>query len=761
MKIIVLLLICIPAFNKLSAQVIRVSDQKENFPLNYVVITGDEGQASAVTNAKGEAPFVPFRNSGSLTFQLTGYEKISISIDSLKVLDYKVGLTKKNYTLGEVLVLGRNPNTEISKTIGKIEVLGFSALRRTNDMFLDRIINVVPGVKMETRSSTSQSHILIRGVGGKSRFGIRDVKVYYDGIPLTDADGTTGIDNIDFTSLGKVEIIKGSSSGIYGSPIGGTINLFTKRAHYQEKDLNEIITAGGDGLLRSTFNFRAGTDKINFFTNYSYQNYDGYRIHSHSKKQLFTFGGDFFVSESQTLSFLANYAYINDEFPGELDSVDFVDNPRKANQAYIDKNIGLHSKSFLLGITNIYKITENFENTSSIFLGEAFNESPIEPFYNRINMDKTGARSVFSYNTFFGANAASFSVGGETIRNFNVERHYAITADGIPGVINTDRELDLKQFNLFLQGNIEFATGTSVTASTGLSWSDYTLRDNLKSNNTDFSFSREMGTNITPGFIIKQDLSPNVNLYAQINSGFSPPTVSEISLNNGGVNPDLNPEKSVNYEIGAVGDLAEEKLHYELSLFYLNLYDSFVPQTDTSGFTKFVNAGRSANNGVEALLSYKIYEDKTGIISLVRPFITYSYNSFAYKDYTLNGIDYSGKKIPGAAPNLFNAGLDITSAAGLYFYLTYEYTDKRPLTDDNSVHTSSYSVMDAKIGFRKRLASVFTLQVYAGVNNPSGENYSPIVAVNQRSLSERGLPVYFNPAPKENYYGAINLEYHF
>ena len=74
---------------------------------------------------------------------------------------------------------------------------------------------------------------------------------------------------------------------------------------------------------------------------------------------------------------------------------------------------------------------------------------------------------------------------------------------------------------------------------------------------------------------------------------------------------------------------------------------------------------------------------------------------------------------------------------------------------------TAYYVLDAKIGFRRRLADVFTLQVYAGVNNPTGENYSPIIAVNQRSRSERGLPVYFNPAPKANYYGAINFEYHF
>ncbi len=761
MKIIFILIICASALTVLNAQTIVVVDRNENFPLNYVVITGNNSGESALTNSKGEAPFSPFKNSSSLTFQLTGYEKFTISADSLKTSGFKVGLTQKSYTLGEVLVLGRNPNTEVSKTIGKVDVLGFNYIRRTNDMYLDRIINLVPGVKMETRSSTSQSHILIRGIGGKSRFGIRDVKVYYDGIPLTDADGTTSIDNIDFTSLGKIEIIKGSSSGIYGSPVGGTVNLFTKRAHYQEKDLNEIITAGSDGLLRSTLNFRAGTNKLNFFTNYSYQNYDGYREHSHSKKQLFTFGGDFFVSESQTLSFLADYAYINDEFPGELDSVDFADNPQMANQAYIDKNIGLHSKSFLLGVTNIYKITDSFENTTSVLMGHTFNESPIEPFYNRNDMDKQGARTMFSYNSSLGDYKTTFAFGGEFIRNFNVERHYAISSTGVPGSITSDRELDLKHLNLFLQGTIFPGSSTAVTASTGLSQAEYDVRDNMKTDSIDFSLTRKLGAFFSPGILLKQNLSDKISVYAQVNSGFSAPTVSEISLSNGSVNKDLNPERSLNYEVGSDGDLFEDQLHYEVSLFYLNLYDSFIPQTDQDGFTRFVNAGKSTNKGAEVLLSYKLLENRAAFISLIRPFVTYSYNDFVFKDYKLGGTDYSGNEVPGLPHSLFNAGLDITSSTGLYLYLTYDYTGERPLTDNNSVYTDAYSVLDAKIGFRRRLADVFTLQVYAGLNNPTGENYSPIVAVNQRSKSGRGLPVYFNPAPKENYYGAINFEYHF
>jgi hypothetical protein len=50
-------------------------------------------------------------------------------------------------------------------------------------------------------------------------------------------------------------------------------------------------------------------------------------------------------------------------------------------------------------------------------------------------------------------------------------------------MINSDRELDLKHINLFLEGTINFTKSTILTASTGLSWLDYGVRDNLKTNN--------------------------------------------------------------------------------------------------------------------------------------------------------------------------------------------------------------------------------------------------------------------------------------
>lgn len=762
MKEIILAIIILFSVKFVTAQTITVVDKKTDKPLQLVVVYSNSPSISAITNPRGEVNLNLFKGADSLSFMFTGYQKITLTLDKLKEMNYKVGLAEKAYTLGEVLVLGRSPDRTMPNTIGKVDMLGFMDFKRNNDMFLDKALNLVPGVKMEVRSATSQSHILVRGIGGKSRFGIRDIKVYYDGIPITDADGTTALNDIDFTSLGKTEVIKGSSAGLYGSNIGGVINLFSKRARYQEKDLNQYVTFGSFGLLTTTTNFRAGTDKVNFYANYSYQNLDGFRDHSHSKKQFVTFGGDFFVSDVQTLSLLVNYAHINDEFPGEMDSVDFADNPTKANPAYPLKNIGINSRSFLIGVSQIYKITSNFENTSSIFMGQGSSENPIEPFFSRVSTSKVGARSVFSINTHLGNAKTSLAFGGELIRNYNVEKHYGFVPffSNNVGPINSDKEYDLKQFNLFAQAIINFNEATALTLSTGASWSNYFVQDNLKAGGIDQTNDIGLGTYYTPGVSLTHAINKDISVYAQVSTGFSPPTVSEISLSNGSINSSLKPERSINYEVGSNGNLANERFRYEISLFYLKIMDSFIAQP-VGGFTLFVNAGSSENKGLEALLSYKLLDKPGEFINTLRPFVTYSYNNFKFVDYKTPTNDYSGNKYTGIAPNLFNAGLDITTTPGFYFYATYNFVDKRPLVDDNSQYDGAYGVVDMKLGFRRRIEKEFTLQFYVGVNNLTDERYSPTIAINQRDKSSRNLPVYYNPAPGKNYYAAANFEYHF
>src|ERR1700744_3784675 len=84
------------------------------------------------------------------------------------------------------------------------------------------VLNSQPGVRAEARSPGS-SRLSIRGSLLRSPFGVRDVKIYFDDIPLTDAGGNSYLNAIDFNTVQAVEILKGPDGSLFGANSGGVV----------------------------------------------------------------------------------------------------------------------------------------------------------------------------------------------------------------------------------------------------------------------------------------------------------------------------------------------------------------------------------------------------------------------------------------------------------------------------------------------------------------------------------------------------------
>jgi len=83
---------------------------------------------------------------------------------------------------------------------------------------LDETLWLIPGLSVSNRNNPSQDpRISIRGFGARSAFGVRGIRVLRDGIPLTLPDGQTPVDYLDLESVGRVEVMRGSASSLYGN----------------------------------------------------------------------------------------------------------------------------------------------------------------------------------------------------------------------------------------------------------------------------------------------------------------------------------------------------------------------------------------------------------------------------------------------------------------------------------------------------------------------------------------------------------------
>ena len=81
----------------------------------------------------------------------------------------------------------------------------------------NNLFRFIPGMVVNNRYNLSEGdRIIIRGIGSRAQFGVSGIKILLDGIPLTFPDGQSQLNNLDLNSIGKIEIIHGPSSFLYG-----------------------------------------------------------------------------------------------------------------------------------------------------------------------------------------------------------------------------------------------------------------------------------------------------------------------------------------------------------------------------------------------------------------------------------------------------------------------------------------------------------------------------------------------------------------
>src|SRR6478609_11236085 len=145
---------------------------------------------------------------------------------SIAILAIQVSYSQTDSTkvLGEVVVSAYRSDRPISEVPSSIGSVNERDLVRFSNTSLLPAANTIPGVRMEERSPGSY-RFAIRGSSLRSPFGVRNVKFYWNGLPLTDGGGNTYLNIIDFNSIGGMEIIKGPGASLYGAGTGGVVLL--------------------------------------------------------------------------------------------------------------------------------------------------------------------------------------------------------------------------------------------------------------------------------------------------------------------------------------------------------------------------------------------------------------------------------------------------------------------------------------------------------------------------------------------------------
>src|SRR4051812_37000048 len=137
--------------------------------------------------------------------------------------------TTKPYTLPPTTVSVTRTDLPLTKVPLSIQTLDRAAISRAKPTWgLDEALANVPGVFVANRYNFSQDQrISIRGFGARSAFAVRGIKILVDGIPQTLPDGQGQLTNLELGEVDHIEVLRGSSSALFGNASGGVISIWT------------------------------------------------------------------------------------------------------------------------------------------------------------------------------------------------------------------------------------------------------------------------------------------------------------------------------------------------------------------------------------------------------------------------------------------------------------------------------------------------------------------------------------------------------
>lgn len=662
--------------------------------------------------------------------------------------------TDSSKNLSEVIVKAFEQNRQLRQTSAAINFISPSQLERFNNTNILPALNSTPGVRMEERSPGSY-RMNIRGSTLRSPFGVRNVKIYWDEIPFTDAGGNTYLNQLSYYNFNSIEIIKGPGGSLYGAGTGGVILIHSQPSTWQ-RGFDATVLGGSYGLLNTDLQVRAGPEKWQNVLNYSHQNSDGYRDHTSMYREVANWQMKILGGKKEELKLSVLYGDLYYQTPGGLTKAEYTANPRAARPkagtlpSADSAKAAIYQKTALAAITNHYTFSARFENTTTYYGAFSEIKNPTFRNYEKREEPQWGARTVFKWFTPLNRSSLQIIFGSEVQKGFFNTKTYT-NRNGKPNILQTNDNIRPSIYSLFLQGDLQLPTDWNVTA--GVSSNKASIRINRISVVNFTPVNREFRNELAPRIAVSKKMIKNLWLYGSISKGFSPPTVAEVLPSTTVISTDLQAEHGINYELGFKSSLLQQRLYVEVNAFYYRLQNAIVQRKDASNADYFANAGSTKQRGVESQASYQFVQNGHGFIQSARIWISHTWNKFNYDVFKQSTTDFSGKQLPSVAPHAVAAGFDIGSWKGLYCNLSYFYSDRIPLNDANSEFASSYNLLGVRTGYKIPIGKSFLLETVLG-----GENLFNITYSLGNDINAAGGR-YYNAAQGRNFYAGLVLKF--
>ena len=663
--------------------------------------------------------------------------------------------------LNEVIVIDTlTAKNEIGITSSKI--IGAKIFENYSPVDFISSINQVSGV-YALSGALNTNRITIRGVGSRTPYGTDKLRLYYNNIPVTNGTGFSTIEAYDLENLTSIELIKGPKGTGFGTNLGGAIILNTKQLSNSPTKFSNTSTVGSYGLLKNSLGFTHTQDDFYMTLQYGHLEIDGYRENSSFNRDGILLNSIFKLSSKSELGLLVNHIDYTAQIASSINQADFDEDPTqasftwKAAKGYEDNDYSL------VGLSHTYTANSKLKNTTSIFYTYLDHYEP-RPF-NILDeyTNGFGFRTLFSGNLPVWENNLSYTLGAELYKDEyawgTFENLYANNNGN--GSLQGDRLSKNKEFRNQLNSFaiVSYPITTKLIAQFGININKthYDFRDFFNSRSVNTSANRNFKTLALPSLDVSYSFSNSNRLYASVSRGFSNPSLEETLTPEGVINPDIIQETGINYELGMEHKSDDNRLQLDIAIYLMPIKNLLVAKR--VGNDQYIgrNAGKTRHQGLDLDWSYRF--DLSEKIKLT-PFISYTLTDHRFVDFVDEeaNADYSGNPLTGVPKHKLNSGLQAKYGNGFYTNLTHQFVDKIPLTDSNSLTSSSFNLVNIKIGYRKQIFEKLLLGVDFGINNVTDTKYAQSILINASGFGGNA-PRYFYPGNNINYYGSLKFSY--
>lgn len=575
--------------------------------------------------------------------------------------------------LDEIVVTGtRTPHTLTDVPVETV-VITAEEIERTNAQNAMEALKEVPGITIANHDDVFGTYTwraALRGLSFNNGYGlvlIDGQRVMGSGQSGGMGEYGIGLNHIPVTMIERIEVVKGPGSALYGSDAAaGVINIITKKvpevstgwagAAYgwydvkRERRNTSEEEAGGDRNMAQAY---AGygnriSDKAGYLISYNYESGDDIRADPIQSDRHSILG----KVDVQVTDSLSAFSKV------ELSAYDKTDNRDE--------------ETYRLSLGADYSVTENnLLSLKGYIYNWDFTHGAPGDAYGYKNGD-VGYNQIEGQYTWFSSEHNTLT-GGLEYQQQDIN-YTILNPDN--SLISVEESIDIT--SLYLQDELRLWERLTLVA--GGRYDDHSV----------------FGEEINPKFSAMLQLADNTKIRGSIGRSFKSPTIRQLYYDmpyrHGDYyvqsNRELQPEKSIGYNLGIEQYLLEDRLTLNLT-YFRNDVDDMVVSVETGEIfdglplKTYENIEEAYTQGIEFMMNSKLRDDFNLAVS-------YTYTDTKNKE--------SGKKITYVPDHYLNVRPSYEYEPwGIATSIGISYTGRQYTNQDNTSKIDPYFQVGANI----------------------------------------------------------------